>query len=372
MQFLNRKNIEIPPHKIISDAKSDASRFLRGLLITHHFSPRDIADLCALFVNLDPSSNRDIDGVAFVTAAQMALESDRIADAADFCLILADKNFSANGGWEVCSQVAERVESCSVKRTLISFAVDHCRADKIGSFLSDLDDLDDTESDLMINLPDPGETLKMLSAGVKRLSSNTDEDAASTEPAFKRLRDFDYDLDQDRIDEILQEKFHLATRNLEDPQNFATAISCLLTSANPYSLIDSLEKSEENLLLICSFLSGGTQESFCFSTTERVSKPPKKKMRFDAFHRQLLNLIRGDSLVDLGVDSEQFLNDENYRRDTIFGMADTDDPEQLRLALDLAAQYNIDTFELHSSFMENTLLTRGVKCILIHWIYSLN
>ena len=38
-------------------------------------------------------------------------------------------------------------------------------------------------------------------------------------------------------------------------------------------------------------------------------------------------------------------------------MADTDDPTQLKMALELAEQYSIDTFEIRSSFMENFMLT---------------
>lgn len=51
------------------------------------------------------------------------------------------------------------------------------------------------------------------------------------------------------------------------------------------------------------------------------------------------------------------------RHDTIFGLADTDDPEQLKLALDLADQYELDKFTIHTSFMENFILTAPVDSI---------
>jgi len=78
-------------------------------------------------------------------------------------------------------------------------------------------------------------------------------------------------------------------------------------------------------------------------------------------YKALAKFIQGDSLSFYGVDAEQFACDTEYRRDTILGLAETEDSDQYKFAMELASQHDVDTFELAMGFLENALLNGDVE-----------
>ena len=354
MQFLNRKDIKMIPHKIVEDSTNDPIRLIKKIVKKVQFSPQEISDLSSMFLNLNPRANLNIDNHTFVTAAQVSLEQGRIADAVDFCRVIMEKKFNNYGGWEICYKVVEKCESISNRRALLNFVLQHCRADKLADIIGELNDLGSEEDEIMDTLF-PTDTLQLISTGVKRFASNNDEEI---EPDKKRPRELDPENDPEAVQAYLTKLFLPATSKLEDSVEFSTALACLLAAPNAAELIESLEHNEPNLLLICCFLAGGDEADFSKSIPEVIRYGKNRSSeQFQKYYRRLINLIRGDSLADLGVDPDQFINDPSYRHDTILGLGDTDDPVQLELALELAGQYDLDPFTIHTSFMENYILT---------------
>ena len=71
---------------------------------------------------------------------------------------------------------------------------------------------------------------------------------------------------------------------------------------------------------------------------------------------RLLDFIYGQDLVVYGIDVEQFFNSEEYRADSIAGLADMDgDPDALSLAVELASRHNIDRFNILINHVETTI-----------------
>ena len=77
-----------------------------------------------------------------------------------------------------------------------------------------------------------------------------------------------------------------------------------------------------------------------------------------AKYRKLFNdLMKADCLLSFypEIDVNRFVNDEQYKRDTLLGLAMTEDDQTLENVKNLAIQYNVSLFEIYLSFLENLL-----------------
>ena len=110
-------------------------------------------------------------------------------------------------------------------------------------------------------------------------------------------------------------------KNLDNPKNFSLALSCLLATPDAVDILEKMEHSEPNLLLACCFLAerGNISDKNSVTSIVRNSKPNPD---FTKYHRKLLSLVQGDSLIDFGVDSTQFTSDEAYRKGMILTIYD--------------------------------------------------
>jgi hypothetical protein len=126
------------------------------------------------------------------------------------------------------------------------------------------------------------------------------------------------DLTPDELEERLTAEFLSSCKNLEDSVRFSIAISCLSAASDPDAMIDKIESSEQNLFLICFFLAGRQEDQMTQSVAEIIRNYNGDNKSFKSYRRKLVNLIQGDSLIDLGVDSHQFITDPSYRQGSNF------------------------------------------------------
>ena len=202
LMSLKRKNLPLTPHKIIQDVKSDPIWFLQKLFEKTSFSPQEVSDLCSMCSHICDKKAKNLDSIAFVTAAKISAENDRHHDAIEFCKIIVKEEFHENGGWEICLSVSEKTFSKHTKRTLLNFAIDWCDPDKIPEILNQLDELcsDDDDDDMEIFSEEliPGNALGLISAGVKRIASND-----SDSPPPKKLKNLSFENDKTEIQQYI-------------------------------------------------------------------------------------------------------------------------------------------------------------------------
>lgn len=75
-------------------------------------------------------------------------------------------------------------------------------------------------------------------------------------------------------------------------------------------------------------------------------------------YRKLFNdLMKADSLLSFypEIDVNRFVNDESYKKDTLLGLAMTEDDQTLDNVKNMAIQYNVSLFEIYLSYLENLL-----------------
>ncbi|XP_059489880.1 NBAS subunit of NRZ tethering complex-like [Neocloeon triangulifer] len=127
------------------------------------------------------------------------------------------------------------------------------------------------------------------------------------------------------------------------PDNFDARVNSSLS--NPFQLIHVINQDK---LPNC-------------TPTETSSEARKLLSSFIALQGEFLQTLQLQSL-DCGVDPLRFSHDEQYRNDSILGLAMTDNPEQLELAQSLAEKYKISASQLAISFLTHLLLDdKGVN-----------
>ena len=133
--------------------------------------------------------------------------------------------------------------------------------------------------------------------------------------------------------------FDIAIEGLEDTSKFSTAMLCLQATNKSSEWIDqSVSKKDELvLLLLCYYLaskestSGSSSLLPVLETIFNAANSAQSESEFKTVHQRLLDFVYGEELIEYGIDPDEFLSDEQYRIDSIAGLADTDDDSQLTL-----------------------------------------
>ena len=147
--------------------------------------------------------------------------------------------------------------------------------------------------------------------------------------------------------------FDIAIEGLEDTSKFSTAMLCLQATNKSSEWIDqSVSKKDELvLLLLCYYLaskestSGSSSLLPVLETIFNAANSGQSESEFKTVHQRLLDFVYGEELIEYGIDPDEFLSDEQYRIDSIAGLADTDDDSQLTLgwfSRILLAQHLVD------------------------------
>ena len=164
----------------------------------------------------------------------------------------------------------------------------------------------------------------------KKSSSPEPEENVSLEDLILQNREAE-------VETRLKSMFDIAIEGLEDTSKFSTAMLCLQATNNSSEWIDqSASKKDELVLLLLCYYLANKESSSPLPVLETIfnaanENAGQSESEFKTVHQRLLDFVYGEELIEYGIDPDEFLNDEQYRIDSIAGLADTDDDSQLTL-----------------------------------------
>lgn len=81
------------------------------------------------------------------------------------------------------------------------------------------------------------------------------------------------------------------------------------------------------------------------------------------YRKLFTDLMKADCLLSFypEIDVNRFVNDELYKKDTLLGLAMTEDDQTLENVKNLAIQYNVSLFEVYLSYLENLLTFSAIE-----------
>ena len=249
---------------------------------------------------------------------------------------------------------------------LLNFVINHCSPNHIEQTLemihqirSDRENLDiggsfieflSTPTNLLSTAVSSVSSTALRLSSVGSGTSLQDEDASedqvqkSSSPEPEENMSLEDLIIQDKDEEVetrLKSMFDIAIEDLEDTSKFSTAMLCLQATNSSSEWIDqsASKKDELVLLLLCYYLANKEQPISGTSTPLPVletifnaaNDSDQSGSEFKTIHQRLLDFVYGEELIEYGIDPDEFLNDEQYRIDSIAGLADTDDDSQLTL-----------------------------------------
>ena len=178
-----------------------------------------------------------------------------------------------------------------------------------------------------------GTSLQDESENIQKSSSPEPEENMSLEDLILHDR-------EEEVETRLKNMFDIAIEGLEDTSKFSTAMLCLQATNKSSEWIDqsASKKDELVLLLLCYYLASKESTSGSSSLLpvletifNAANDSGQLESEFKTVHQRLLDFVYGEELIEYGIDPDEFLSDEQYRIDSIAGLADTDDDSQLTL-----------------------------------------
>lgn len=267
----------------------------------------------------------DLYPTSLIRSIDYQLDTDDVSAAVKLCHHLIQGNFKPTG-WEQVKRAAGKVGDKAEQEKLLQYVLTHCSANQIEDVLVEIDTIRANRQQSVF----------------ARLSSISSQD----EPEKLDLAKLDTYSKEDQ-QKLLASLMEDLLKNLKVPANFALATVC-------FELLENYDLSTSNdalqILFVCYMETLKVELNLDRPVLEQVIEietPSREK---------LLDFIYGQDLVVYGIDVEQFFTNEEYRADSISGLADMEgDPEALSLAVELASRHGVDRFKILINHVETTI-----------------
>ncbi|XP_026284757.1 NBAS subunit of NRZ tethering complex isoform X1 [Frankliniella occidentalis] len=169
---------------------------------------------------------------------------------------------------------------------------------------------------------------------------------------------------------LLSEDYHLGMGYLLSlPKSFAKEASHRVFEANISTVNLQLAQYYSALQWYSNLVKGDKEKIrnvFLYNPKEVVSLAQRSNSVDDPWQNELLtwraqlgDYVQAQDLLtlDCGVDVNRFASDDQYRHDSILGLAMNEDSERLRFALALATRHGVDRAEVVAEHVSNLLLS---------------